>query len=157
MSAELRGAEELKRTLESIGAGSIKEAAMALQMEAIAVAKQSLNNTPKDTGNLRGSHRVTKAEIVDGNIKATIQVGGPAKGGGGGKAYAMDATNEDPVGYALVVHEHPSSHSPRSWAGGVHFTQGGPKFLERAVHEAAKDWTVRLAKRIDLNRAKRGR
>ena len=126
LRVELKGAEELKRTLAAIGARTPKEGAAALYAEAEVVRGVSFQRTPKDTGNLRDSHAVSKPRIAGQEITVTLGVGGPA------------------APYAIYVHENLTAHHPI----------GQAKFLESAIHEAASNWTERLAKRIDLNRLK---
>ena len=77
------------------------------------------NFVPVDQSTLQGSGHV-EAPVVEGNqASVRLAYGGPA------------------ADYAEAVHEHLSEHSPHSWkvaeasGRGVHFTQGGPKYLER--------------------------
>jgi len=131
MKLEIRGADQLARTLAQIGAGTAKEAAAALYAEAGLLATESIRRTPLDTGALRGSIKTLRPEVHPDNILVKIVAGGPA------------------APYALIVHEK---------MGSVNWQEPGtgPKYLENPVNEAAANWTERLARRIDLNRARRG-
>ena len=70
-------------------------------------------------GTLQGSGHVEPPVVEGTQVSVRLAYGGPASD------------------YAEAVHEHLSEHSPYSWqvaeflGHGVHFTQGGPKYLER--------------------------
>lgn len=110
-------------------------AKIALRSEGEAVKTASMENTPVDLGALKGSHVVSIEETAS-TIAVHIGVGGPA------------------APYAEAVHEHLSEHSPPSWkaaeAAGrpVQFSEGGPKFLERAMNERERGMDQRIGDAI---------
>jgi hypothetical protein len=79
-------------------------------------------------GTLQGSGHVEEPVIEGGAVSVRLAYGGPAEA------------------YAIAIHEHLSQFSPPSWrkaemggahttfgrlvGSGVHFAQGGPKYLE---------------------------
>lgn len=111
--------------------------ARALAAEATAVFKASQLLVPELTGELKSSGNVsqvaTGSSLVNGapSLSVTITYG--------------------PLPHTLAVHEHPSKHSPPSWAGGVTFRNGrGPKFLERPLFDRAQNMDSTIAKAIQL-------
>lgn len=79
------------------------------------------NYVPHDKGLLAASGAVDVPIVLPGFISVRMHFGGPSEP------------------YALAIHEHLSEHSPPSWqvaeesGSGVHFSHGGPKYLERPV------------------------
>ena len=96
----------------------------------------SKGEVPVDLGTLMGSGNVDNVKRTRDRVSVEMGYGGAA------------------AAYALAVHEHPSSHSPRSWSGGVVFSKGGPKYLERPALAAARGMAGRLARKL---RGKLGR
>lgn len=98
----------------------------ALRRETENVYRKSQSVVPEETGELKESGKI----IPDyDNLEATIQYG--------------------PLPHAIPVHEYPD-HAPPSWAGGVQFRKGGPKYLERPLRDATAGMDVRIGTRIKL-------
>ena len=115
--------------------------ARALYAEAEGIMADSKEHyVPVDFGVLRDSGTVEEPVIeptAEGTvISVTMGYGGAA------------------AAYALAVHEHPSGFDPPSWqvamatGHGVHFTVGGPKYLELPFNDAASHLDERLADRL---------
>ncbi len=128
----MEGLDKLTKRLDKSGKLSAQSMAGPLNLEAELIMTKAKKLTPVDQGPLRSSGHVKKPVIT--RNKATVVLGF------GGAASA----------YALAVHEHPSRQSPPSWRGGVSFTSGGPKYLERPVKEARKGFGRRVARHLDL-------
>ena len=106
-------------------------AAAALFQEAEKVMTESKESfVPVDLGVLRVSGKVAQPDITPLGASVTMGYGGEA------------------AAYALAIHEHPSPASPPSWAGGVNFKRGGPKYLERPLRNAIPGMAVRLGVKI---------
>ncbi len=132
MSGEIKGIEELQHKLSSLGPNAVKQGGAALYQEALLIKIEAVHRCPKDTGNLRDSHDVTKPAIDGEGVSVSIVCGGPA------------------APYALAVHENLNP--------GVHWSLDGtgPKWLENTVREASATLAERIVKRIDMNAAARG-
>ena len=128
----MEGLDQLTRRLTKSGKLSPQAMAGPLKLEAELIMTKAKNLTPVDLGTLRASGHVKRPVITRNAAKVLLGFGGAASA------------------YALAVHEHPSSHSPPSWQGGVSFTSGGPKYLERPVKEARKGFGRRVARHLDL-------
>ena len=105
--------------------GAIREIA-----EEVMTASQEL--VPVDLSALKNSKVIGSIVRSGQDVSITMGYGGQA------------------AAYAEAVHEHPSDHSPASWAGGVNWkTPGtGPKFLERPVIEAQRTFADDVGDRI---------
>ncbi len=132
MSLEIKGLDELQRKLASLGPNAMKLGGAALYQEALLVKIEAVHRCPKDTGNLRDSHDVTRPASDGEGVSVSIVCGGPA------------------APYALAVHENLNP--------GVHWSLAGtgPKWLENTVREASATLPERIVRRIDLNAAARG-
>ncbi len=128
----MEGLDQLTRRLTKSGKLSPQAMAGPLKLEAELIMTKAKNLTPVDLGTLRASGHVKNPVITRNTARVLLGFGGAASA------------------YALAVHEHPSRHSPRSWQGGVSFTSGGPKYLERPVKEARKGFGRRVARHLDL-------
>lgn len=109
-----------------VGAPDRARKAVAAKVYALAqtiMTDAKANYVPHDKGLLAASGTVDLPVIAADTIACSLQFGGAA------------------AAYALAVHEHLSEHSPPSWqvaetsGAGVHFSHGGPKYLERPVLE----------------------
>lgn len=116
----ITGLEEVERELQRFGEKAFDEAANLLYLRGEMIATDSKQNyVPVDQSTLQGSIHAEQPVITGDNVSVRVVAGGPA------------------ADYAEAVHEHLSVHSPPSWkaaeasGAGVHFTQGGPKYLER--------------------------
>jgi hypothetical protein len=96
----------------------------ALQAEAEIEKTESMRRTPVDTGNLRATHTVHRADLTGSVISVTISVGGPA------------------APYALRVHEDLAMFHP----------VGQAKFLESTLKESAPFMAQRIARRLQFDR-----
>lgn len=132
MSFTMEGLDQLTRRLDKSGKLSAQNMAGPLFLEAGLIMTKAKKLTPVDLGPLRSSGHVKRPVITRKTAKVLLGFGGAASA------------------YALAVHEHPSRHSPPSWQGGVSFTSGGPKYLERPVKEARKGFGRRVARHLDL-------
>ncbi len=128
----MEGLDKLTRRLDKSGKLSPQAMAGPLKLEAELIMTKAKNLTPVDLGTLRASGHVKRPVITRKTAKVLLGFGGAASA------------------YALAVHEHPSRSSPPSWRGGVNFTIGGPKYLERPVKEARKGFGRRVARHLDL-------
>lgn len=127
--SELSGAAELQAKLAQLAReipDQVGDAMFDEMHESVELV--SRQNCPEDEGDLVDSHRTVKQ--VDGRgISVRVEAG---EDDGGAE-----------LAHAVAVHEHLSEHSPPSWltaeAEGrpVNFRKGGPKFLERALDQAA--------------------
>lgn len=114
------GLDDVEATLRQFGQQAFVVGGNLLYEKGEGIALDSKQNyVPVDRSTLQGSIHA-EAPVVEGNqITNRVVAGGPA------------------ADYAEAVHEHLSEHSPHSWkvaeasGRGVHFTQGGPKYLER--------------------------
>jgi hypothetical protein len=134
MATNVKGADHILAKLKAIEKSVPKIVLQSVNLEANLVMTDSKKNyVPVDTGTLRSSGQVT-VEDRNGIITANLSYGGAASP------------------YALAVHEHPSTSSPRSWkrADKVNFhpANRGPKYLERPLFAALKGMDDRLAERI---------
>jgi hypothetical protein len=125
---QIQGLDAVDRILEQFGAKAMKEAGALVHDRGEAVALDSKQNyVPVDQSTLQGTIHAEPPVIEGNQASVRIVAGGPA------------------ADYAEAVHEHLSEHSPASWkiaeasGRGVHFTQGGPKYLERPFLIAIKD------------------
>ena len=99
----------------------------ALYTEAELIKTKSIEDTPVETGALRGSHKVEKP-VVSNNyseITISIRVGGPSPG-------------YSDVHYAVYVHERLDLHHPI----------GKAKFLEDQVNAAKPGFADRILARV---------
>jgi len=85
---------------------------------------------PKDDGILANDGIVANPEFKGKGVRVRMGYGRVAKA------------------YAVAVHEHPSAASPPSWAQGVNFNVGGPKYLEKPLRLAANGMGARIAKKL---------
>ena len=88
------------------------------------------NFVPRKEGRLRNSIVAIHAKFEGRQLVAYVIAGGPG------------------IAYAVAIHEHRSEHSPPSWSGGVTFTFGGVKYLERPLMEALVGMDARMAAAI---------
>lgn len=120
------------------------EQALVEEAEAIVRRIKDEGLVPKDTGLLEDSIKVVsgleqgrseKGQFTSSaDISVTISAGGPD------------------VPHAVAVHETPSGFDPPTWEGKeVHFTRGGPKYLERPLLEAENGLVQRIAAKVRLS------
>ena len=112
------GLDALDAVLAQFGQRALDEAANLLYARGETIMGDSKENyVPVDQSTLQGTGHVEEAVIEGENVSVRLAYGG-----------SLD--------YAEAIHEHLSEHSPPSWkkaetsGRGVHFTQGGPKYLE---------------------------
>lgn len=129
------GIGDVAKRLHLIVANVPPESAKSLyKLGQIIMTDSKDNYVPVDDGPLRSSGQVHEPVVEPGLISVTLSYGGAASA------------------YALAVHEHLSSHSPRSWkaaeAAGrnVRFSPAGhgPKYLERPVMAHAHELPTML-------------
>jgi hypothetical protein len=123
------GLDALNEVLMQFGQKALDEAANLLEARGEMIMGDSKQNyVPVDQSTLQGTGHVEKPVIAGENVSVRLAYGGPG------------------TAYAEAIHEHLSVHSPRSWkiaevggahtvfgrlvGSGVHFKQGGPKYLE---------------------------
>ena len=119
------------KDLTKLAAKIQDEFAIAQLQETIVEAKECRRVTPIDTGLLRASVRAKGPVREDRTVKTWIVAG---EQGSGAEAYA------------LIVHEDPDAHHP----------VGAWKYIEHPLKESAPYMAQRIAKRVDVNRAKEG-
>jgi len=133
-STVFRGLMNVKGALQDLGALAVSakdEFALAQMQETIVEAKECRRVTPVDTGKLRASVRAKGPERHDRIVRTYVVAGEQGSGA------------ED---YALIVHEDPDAFHP----------VGAWKYIENPLKESAPHMGARIAKRVDLNRAKKG-
>jgi len=137
-NVKITGDKKVIANLNKLAARAPKLAAGALLLEAESIMTASKNSfVPHDQGILKASGEVQKPPKV-------LPFGASVVMGYGGQAGAGNK-EDNPNRYALAIHEHPSQHSPPSWAGGVTFKSGGPKYLEKPLRNAIPGMAARLA------------
>jgi hypothetical protein len=120
-----------------------------LHGEAESILAESQQLVPRDVGDLARSGRVEKpgGRVSAGGVGRGLlprDARGRFTEGGWQVVYGRDGS--DVEAYVEAVHEHPSEHDPPTWQGkAVHFTTGGPKFLERPYRKAVSGIFARLA------------
>ncbi len=135
MPMTITGDKKLAADMLLLAPKALHAALQGLRVEAELIRTESMRKTPAapDGGTLRASH-VVKSEMTAAGPSAAVGVGSGA---------------ED---YAQAVHEHPSSHSPRSWGGkpvlNWNVAGTGPKFLENALNKAIPGMRRRIGDRI---------
>lgn len=143
----VNGLDTTLRNLAALGQRLPGAADDFLWKEGEAILARSQQLVPRDTDDLANSGEVKR---TGGNVSAGVgrqllarDEGGRFAKGSVEVAYGKSGPAAD---YALTVHEHPSMHDPPSWRGKtVHFTTGGPKFLELAYRESVSGVWGRLA------------
>jgi hypothetical protein len=118
------GLDQVIGKLRRIHDGLPEEMARALKEEAKIELAEAIRRTPKDTGDLRKSGRLS--EVKNSNRTSSIEI----KFGG------------DLAPYAVYVHEDLEAHHP----------VGQAKFLESVLLESRPHMAKRLAARIKLQR-----
>lgn len=122
-TSDLRSLEETLAALGVRARQAVGAALYGIGQEIITDAQE--HYVPVDLGVLKDSGMVGEPEYSAGEIAVSMGFGGAASD------------------YAIAVHEHLSEHSPVSWKAaeasghGVHFTVGGPKYLERPFLDKA--------------------
>lgn len=130
----VQGLDALNKVLDEFGTKAVVASGDLLYARAETIALDSKQNyVPVDRSTLQGTIHA-EPPVIDGDqASSRVVAGGPA------------------ADYAEAVHEHLSEHSPPSWkaaeasGSGVHFTQGGPKYLERPFLDHTKDLAQFLA------------
>lgn len=127
-SANITGLDALDNALAQFGQKAVEAAAARLYQRGEAIMTDSkANYVPVDQSTLQGTGHVEPPVIAGTEVSVRLAYGGPA------------------TPYAEAIHEHLSAHSPRSWkvaeasGHGVHFKQGGVKYLERPYLAGIKD------------------
>lgn len=127
-NAVISGSDALDKALAQWGQAALDEAANLLYQRGETIMTDSkANYVPVDQSTLQGSGYVEQP-VVDGwTISVRMAYGGPASA------------------YAEAIHEHLSPMSPPSWkraealGHGVHFRQGGVKYLETPYLAGIRD------------------
>lgn len=130
VTVRIEGADDLARRLRVAGARAMPICAGAVREIGEEIMGASISQAPIDTGNLRSEGKVYGPDISPGRATVTLAYGGAAEA------------------YALAVHEHPSQHSPRSWAGGVTFRFGKTHFLSDPVKARQTRFGADIGRRI---------
>jgi hypothetical protein len=141
MRFTIKGTDKLRQALTSrLPDVAARELAGALNVEAELIMTDSKTNyAPRNLGTLADSAFVEPPVRKGYTITSVLAYGGAASA------------------YALAVHEHPSAHSPPSWAGksatDIRWNVHGPdatKYLERPLNAAEKGLANRLARRMTI-------
>jgi len=135
-SFRFENVDKVQRQLRAMPDAALLALKGALYQEASVIQTKSIKLAPVDLGVLQNSSFVQKPVVKRTKVTVELGYGGLAKA------------------YALAVHETPSKYSPRSWkkkekAGGIEFTSGGPKFLERPTNEAEKGFGRRIGRIVE--------
>lgn len=155
---DMQGVDKMVGRLRSMGANVDRVEREILEEEAKDIMASAVTKyVPAFMNDLRTSGRISKVR-KQGNITEI------SMGFGSGRSKR----------YALAVHEHPSSHSPRSWQGksisDIRTTLGrtpwstslsggrGPKYLERPMKFAfsSGEFLNRVAKRLEKALKRKG-
>lgn len=123
--ASLRGAAGIRRKLRTFAEKHFDEVGRALTIETEVEAKEVRRRTPVDTGELRASIYVERAERDGKRIFSRIVAGGVS------------------APYAIYVHEDLDA---------IHKV-GQAKFIESVLLESRPYMAARVARRIELYRA----
>lgn len=111
-----------------------RQARNGLVKQGQAILVKSNSYAQEDTGKLISEGKVI---LIDDGTIAGLEV-------------SINYGDGESAPYALTLHEYPSEYDPPSWNGvPVHFTKGGPKFLERAFNEHEKGMLSDLIKAFD--------
>ncbi len=124
----ISGADALDAMLEQFGLKAVEEGASLLYARGESIMLDSKQNyVPVEWGTLQDTGHVEPPVVEGTSVSVRLAYGGPA------------------APYAEAIHEHLSEHSPRSWqiaeeqGHPVHFSQGGPKFLETPFAQGTHD------------------
>ena len=122
------GLDALDAVLAQFGQKAVDASADLLYARGETIMGDSKDNyVPVDQSTLQGTGHVEKPVIEGENVRVRLAYGGPG------------------APYAEAIHEHLSEHSPPTWKAaeksgrGVHFTQGGPKYLELPFFKGTAD------------------
>lgn len=134
-SVEFRGVRDMQRRIKEVTDKMKSDITNIVEVQAEQIRDRAYELCPYDADSngphLRDSIRVEKAGVGQGRDLGTGQFTS-----GTDISVAVVAGGPD-FPYAVAVHENPSLHDPPSWVGKrVHFTVGGPKFLQRAFEES---------------------
>lgn len=133
-----RSLQNVLRNLERAGGEIKKRGEAALRAEAENIMTESKRQVPVDTGALRSTGHVEQPTRGGSRLSVILAYGGPAGAGGAvtpGYSKKTKRVAEDPVGYAVYVHEDLEAHH----------TVGKAKYLEDPVKAAIPGMTERLA------------
>lgn len=119
------GLNELIHTFTRSHDGFNEEFGRALYEEIKIEAKEVERRTPRKTGALRRSIKVSKPDLRNKTVAVTISVGG------------------ETAPYAVYVHEDLEAVHPI----------GQAKYLSSVINESKRHMAARVARRIDINRA----
>ena len=125
VNVKIEGLDELNRALAKMVPEVTKEAEAGIFAGGFIIQAEAQKNAPREYGDLARSAYNRKRQ--------------------GGTEVGFDAA------YALYVHENMEQKlkgQPRPSGLGTYWNPGGPKFLERAVNEKAKDVLDEVARRI---------
>lgn len=147
-SVQFRGVRDMQRRITSLSSKMKSNVSNIVSAQAEQIRIKAYELCPYDAnGNgphLRDSIRVERAGVQQGRDTSS----GQFTSGTDVEVRVVAGGPEFP--YAVAVHEHPSLHDPPSWRGkSVHFTTGGPKFLERPFKEAVEGLRTNLKKIIE--------
>lgn len=126
MAVEIEGMDELNRALKDLSSEMTDEVQAGMYAGGLVIQKASQENTPVEYGNLRASAYTQR------QIDGSVEVGHSAE-------------------YAIYVHENMEQTlkgEPRPSGLGTYWNPGGPKFLEKAVNENAREVLDQVRARI---------
>lgn len=134
----LSGDKVIRQQLRRYGEVAVQGLRRGLYQEAEKIMTASKELVPVDTGTLRASGHVQLPVQRGVRVSVDLGYGGPAGRGN------LGASNREPVGYAVIVHEKLN----------VHHTVGQAKYLEVPLQRAKPGMSRRIADHI--RRATRG-
>lgn len=143
-SLQLTGIEQLKTRLKSISTQLKSNANSITHDIAEVIAAQAKEYCPEDTGRLLDTIRIEDSTTG-------IKQGRNTLGQFTSEAVAQVSilAGDESTPHALAVHEYPSRFNPPTWEDTeVHFTKGGPKFLERALKDHQDNFFETMRKKL---------
>lgn len=130
--ASITGLDAVTTRLNSLVDSTRLAAEVAVFDEGAAILVAAQEAVPVDSGELRDSGAMSN--VIDDGSVIYVEIG-------------FGAGISAP--YAAAIHETPSAYDPPSWkATPPHFTQGGPKYLERPLLAASTGMAERIAAKI---------
>lgn len=153
MSASITfsGGDAMRGRLTGLAAQAKGAIARVLYEEGHDVLRESQERVPVDLGVLKTSGFVTTPEWTGDTARVTVGYGGAAS------AYAAAVHEHMGIGSAVVGGGGEvglSDFDPPSWklaeaqGHGVHFSGGGPKFLESVLHEHEPTFAARMGANV---------
>jgi hypothetical protein len=143
-SIQLIGVEKLQKRLKEISTQMKTNSSSITHDVAEVIKSQAIEYCPEDTGRLASTIRIEDSTTG-------VKQGRNTLGQFTSEAVAQVSilAGDETTPHALAVHEYPSRFNPPTWEGTeVHFTKGGPKFLERALKDHQDNFFETMRKKL---------